>query len=30
MIKDYSNENIKIYDLTHKRGCPLILTNVAF
>lgn len=28
-IKDYSNENIKIYNLIYKRGCPLILTNVA-
>lgn len=28
-IKDYSKENIKIYKMTYKRGCPLILTNVA-
>ena len=28
-IKDYSKENIKIYKVTYKRGCPLILTSVA-
>ena len=28
-MKDYSKENIKIYKMTYKRGCPLILTNVA-
>lgn len=29
-MKDYSNENIKIYNLTRKRGCPLILINVVW